>query len=177
MALQVYTGACSTADLTNKKGVGYRVVMDLMERYQGRGHCLYVDNFYTSPQLLMDPLEKRTYCAGTIRTNRKDFPNEILPAGSTKMSIGSFRFASTSNLIAVWWLDRRDVYAMSNMHNMSVTVVMKRPKGCKNKVPTSCPSIIADYNVNMGGVDLTDQHLSYYSMTNRKTIKWWICAS
>ena len=57
---------------------------------------------------------------------------------------------------------------MSNMHNMSVTVVMKRPKGCKNKVPTSCPSIIADYNVNMGGVDLTDQHLNYYSMTNRR---------
>ena len=45
LALQVYIGACSTADLTNKKGVGYRVVMDLMERYQGRGHCLYVDNF------------------------------------------------------------------------------------------------------------------------------------
>lgn len=25
----------------------------------------------------------------------------------------------------------------------------------------------------MGGVDLTDQHLSYYSLSNRRTIKWW----
>ena len=89
----------------------------------------------------MDLLEKGTYCAGTIRTNRKDFPKEILPAGSTKMSIGSFRFASTSKLTAVWWLDRRDVYAMSNMHNTSVTVVMKRPKGCKNKVPIHILSV------------------------------------
>ena len=54
-----------------------------------------------------------------------------------------------------------DVYAMCNMHNTSVTMVLKRLKGCRNKVPTPCPSIIADYNVNMGGVDLTDQHLSH----------------
>ena len=25
----------------------------------------------------------------------------------------------------------------------------------------------------MGGVDLTDQHVTYYSLTTRKTIKWW----
>ena len=25
----------------------------------------------------------------------------------------------------------------------------------------------------MGGVDLTDQHLSYYSLTTRRSVKWW----
>ena len=30
-----------------------------------------------------------------------------------------------------------------------------------------------DYNQHMGGVDLTDQHISYYSMSGRKTVKWW----
>jgi len=25
----------------------------------------------------------------------------------------------------------------------------------------------------MGGVDLLDQHLSYYSLTTRRTLKWW----
>ena len=33
--------------------------------------------------------------------------------------------------------------------------------------------VIADYNQNMGGVDLTDQYLSYYSLTTRRTLKWW----
>ena len=33
--------------------------------------------------------------------------------------------------------------------------------------------MIAEYNINMSGVDLTDQQLSYYSMTTRKTLKWW----
>ena len=77
------------------------------------------------------------------------------------MSIGNYRFATTSQLTAVWWLDhQRDMYAMRNMHNTSVTMVLKRPKGCRNKVPTPCPSIIADYNVNMCGIDLTNQFMS-----------------
>ena len=59
------------------------------------------------------------------------------------------------------------------MHNTSATTVMKRPKGGHEKRPLPCPTMINDYNMYMGGVDLTDQHLSYYSMTTRKTLKWW----
>ena len=43
----------------------------------------------------------------------------------------------------------------------------------RDKQPLPCPNIIDDYNQYMGGVDLTDQHLSYYTMTNRCTLKWW----
>ncbi len=50
---------------------------------------------------------------------------------------------------------------------------MKRPKGGRDKVPIPCPTAIRDYNQFMGGVDLTDQQLSYYSLTQRRTIKWW----
>lgn len=77
------------------------------------------------------------------------------------------------NLTAVWWHDRRDVYALSTMHNESVVTVSKRPKGCQDKQPLPCPSVIADYNQYMSRVDLTDQHLAYYTMTNRRTLKWW----
>ena len=41
--LQVY-GA--TENNTSKDGVSHKVVM---ERYQGKRHCVYVDNYYTSP--------------------------------------------------------------------------------------------------------------------------------
>ena len=70
-------------------------------------------------------------------------------------------------VVAVWWRDRRDVMALSTMHNTSASVIMKRQKGCHEKRPISCPTIITDYNQYMGGVDLMDQHLSYYSMTTR----------
>ena len=103
---------------------------------------------------------------------RRGFLKKLLPGGSTKMPIGSFCFAATSKLTAVWWKDRRDVFALSNMYSLSAVGVMKRPKGQKDKCPTPCPTMIADYN-NCMGVDLTDQHLCYYSLTSRRKIKWW----
>ena len=179
LCFQVYTGA--NQKTTKEKGLGHRVVMDLMERYQMKGHCLFIDNFYTSPRLLQDLLTIGIYCTGTVRSNRKNFPRQVIPS-STSLAPGSFRFATTKlsieagkteEMFAVWWRDRRDVLAMSTMHNTSVTTVMKRPKGCHEKRPLPCPTMIDDYNMYMGGVDLTDQHLSYYSMTTRKTLKWW----
>ena len=89
---QVYTGANSKT--TREKGLGHRVVMDLMESYKMKGHCLFIDNFYTSPLLLCDLLAAGTYCTGTIRSNRKNFPNELIPSGAN-YGAGSFRFAIT----------------------------------------------------------------------------------
>ena len=169
LALQVYTGA---ADDSGKKGVANRVVMDLMQRYEGKNHFLYIDNFYTNPTLLIDLLKKDIFCTGTLRINRKGFPKALIPP-NTSMPQGSYRFATTNKLTAVWWKDRRDVYALSTLHKKAVEVVLKRPKGSKEKVRIPCPSMIADYNEHMGGVDLTDQHLSYYSLTTRRTLKWW----
>ena len=175
LGLQVYTGAAENAN-GDKKGVGYRVVMDLMEMYQQKNHCLYIDNFYTSPQLLLDLLDKGIYCTGTVRANRKGFPVSLLPP-TQSMNPGTvtFRFATAfgKKLTAAWWKDRRDVYVMSTIRGNSVENVMKRPKGSREKQPMPCPTMIVDYNNNMGGVDLTDQQLSYYSMTTRKTLKWW----
>ena len=89
------------------------------------------------------------------------------------LEIGNFRFATFENLTAVLWRDRRDVHALSSIHNRSVQMVMKRPKGGCEKVPIPCPTAVYDYNQFMGGVDLVDQNLSYYSLTLRRTIKWW----
>ena len=52
-------------------------------------------------------------------------------------------------------------------------MVLKHPKGSREKKAIPCPVAIIDYNNYMGGVDLIDQHLSYYSLTTRRTFKWW----
>ena len=91
-----------------------------------------------------------TYCAGTIKTSEKDFPVQLIP--NVTMAPGSFRFATVKDdLTAVWWHDRRDVYALSTMHNKSVVTVLKQPKGSREKQLLVCPSIIADYNKYMEG--------------------------
>ena len=62
---------------------------------------------------------------------------------------------------------------LSTAHNQLVGTVLKRPKGGREKIPIPCPTSISDYNAFMGGVDVTDQHLSYYSLTQRRTLKRW----
>ena len=170
LSFQVYTGSENGKD----KGVGRRVVLDLLNGYQGKNHLLYVDNFYTSVELLLDLLKIGVYCTGTARTNRKYFPKELVPPKTT-MEMGNYRFAVSEKflLTAAWWKDRRDVFIMSSLHKQATETVLKRPKGSKDKKEVSCPSMVVDYNQHMGGVDLTDQHISYYSMSGRKTLKWW----
>ena len=138
LGFQIYTGAVSSAEA---KGIGYCVVMDLMDPYQGKGHRLFVDNFYTSVELVSD-LKKGTFC----RTAKKNV-----------LEITNFQFAICADIMAVLWRDRRDVFVLSSMHNRSVEVVLKRPKGGREEIPIPCPSCICDYNRYMGGVDLADQ--------------------
>ena len=95
-----------------------------------------------------------------------------LPSGTMLFAISKLG-GDLGKTVAVWWRDRRDVLVLSTMHNTSATTVLKRPKGGREKRLLPCPTIIDDYNLYMGGVDLTDQNLSYYSMTTRKTLKWW----
>ena len=176
LGFQIYTGAASPGDENSSKGLAYRVVMNLMEPYQGKGHQLFMDNFYTSFDLVYDLLKKGTSAARTIWSNRKNFPEALKVDKKVKtnmLEIGNFRFATFEDLTPVLWRDRHDVYALSSIHNRSVQTAMMRPKGGREKVPIPCPTPVYDYNQFMGGVDLVDQHLSYYSLTLRRTIKWW----
>ena len=49
------------------------------------------------------------------------------------LNVGEYRFAQHGELTAVLWHDRRDVYVLSTAHNNSVTQVLKRPKGSREK--------------------------------------------
>ena len=126
---QVYTGATKNE---SSKGLAYRVVSDLIQKYQGKNYLLYVVNFYTSPELLVNLLKKGVYCTGTIRMNCKGFPASLIPYNKSAQ-IGSYRFATCSShqLTVVWWKDRHDVYAISTLHKKSVltTYCLKETKG------------------------------------------------
>lgn len=39
-----------------------------------KGHCVYVDNFYSYPKLFTDLYAEDVYCCGTVRGNRKGMP-------------------------------------------------------------------------------------------------------
>ena len=71
LAFQVYTRKVSLDKEVEGKGVGHRVVMELLYSYFGKKHWVFADNFYSSPTLFIDLLKCDTYATGTPR---KGFP-------------------------------------------------------------------------------------------------------
>ena len=124
---------------------GYDFKLDFLNGYQGKNYLLYVDNFYTS-ELLIDLLKIGMYCTGTNHTNHKHFL-ELLPPNQS-MAMGNYRFATSEkfSLTAAWWKDRRNVFIKSSHHKQATKMVLKSPKGSKDKTNIPCPSMILDYN-------------------------------
>ncbi|XP_057314098.1 piggyBac transposable element-derived protein 4-like isoform X1 [Hydractinia symbiolongicarpus] len=74
LKFQIYTGASDTGA---EHGLSHRVVFDLMENYLDRNYHLFIDNFYTSLNLIKSLKDRQTYACGTIRTNRGEFPKRF----------------------------------------------------------------------------------------------------
>ncbi|KAE9543544.1 hypothetical protein AGLY_002344 [Aphis glycines] len=58
--------------------VSCKVVMELMQPYLDSGWCLYADNWYTSIDLAEKLLDRQTHLVGTLRSNRKRNPKEVI---------------------------------------------------------------------------------------------------
>lgn len=110
---EVYIGA-SVKNMVSQAGpgeanTGYEVVLSLMSGLHGRGHMVFMDNFFTSVKLLMTMVEKGTYDTGTMRSNRKDLPQAM--ADKTlwaRMPQGTFgwRMHSSRKISCVTWVDK-----------------------------------------------------------------------
>jgi len=150
---------------------GNRVVMKLLESYLGKHYKVYFDNFYTSPKLVVDLLKNKTYCSGTVRSNRQEFPTDIGPR--LKLSHGSIVFRACGSLelpvTALRFTDKRDVWCMSTICGTTTQVTVRQQWGGSGEEAVEITEIINDY---MSGVDVVDQHLAYYAI-GRKGLKWW----
>ena len=71
--MKLFTGA-------NTKGPegshGEQMVRDLTEAYQGVGHIIYMDSFFSTPGLFRDLLQNRTLACETVNRNRKGLPKD-----------------------------------------------------------------------------------------------------
>lgn len=162
-----YTGketACTHTD-----GLGYSVVMDLGQKYLGKFHQFYFDNFFSSVKLAEDLLRRQTYSCATIRTNRKGWPADMK---SKKHKKDTTIMRQKGNLVACLWQDKRTVCLLSTNSNPEMVTAQRKTK--QGIVDKQIPQPVIAYNSNMGGVDLNDQLRSYYPI-GRKSKKWWRC--
>ena len=69
----IYCGKGSSPE----KNLGTRVVKTLTEPLKWKFHHVYLDNFFTSEQLMIELEEDGVYACGTARKDRKGFPEQL----------------------------------------------------------------------------------------------------
>ena len=136
---QVYTG-CTTGQAEG--GLASRVVKDLMAPIEGRHHIVNMDNFFTSPALFTDLLEKGVYARGTMRTNRRHYPRDSLNPKCVKDQ-GDAKVMKKCPLVATALRDKKTIHLLSTADHPAapaVQVERKRRDGTGNNV--SCPIVV-----------------------------------
>ncbi|MCG7879142.1 MAG: transposase [Candidatus Thiodiazotropha taylori] len=175
VGFDVYVGSTPVAeyselvDLDQDSGQTTKIVIGLLAKtgLLHGGHHVYMDNYYTSPELFDELSIRETYACGTVRKNRKEFPEALKV--KQRMLQGDSIFRRREDLLALKFYDKREVHMLSTIHTATNAIFDKRDQ---NGQPKFKPSCIADYCKFMGGVDLSDQNMKYYSVM-RKSHKWW----
>uniref|UniRef100_A0AAY5K092 PiggyBac transposable element-derived protein domain-containing protein n=1 Tax=Esox lucius TaxID=8010 RepID=A0AAY5K092_ESOLU len=157
-------------------GICYDAVMSLVKpSFLGSGYHVYLDNYYSSPKLFKDLFDIKMGACGIMREGRQGFPKSTENALTKKSPRGTLRWIREGSLLFVKWKDARDVSVGSTIHQAYGGETIKRKKnkngkGSVNSIPV--PTAISQYNKYMGGVDLSNQLITYFS-AHRKTKKWY----
>ena len=142
------------------------IVVTLLENFLGRGHTVWLDNFYNSPDLARFLKSKNTDCVGTLRPNRKNVPPLVK---DKKLKRGEHCAQHSGDVAVLMWQDKKRVTMISTYHKNDMRVVVNRANKTEIK-----PVVVCDYNKNMLGVDLKDQMLQPYLLERKKGTKWYL---
>jgi hypothetical protein len=133
------------------------VVLNLCESLLDRGHTLFLDNWYSSPDLFRRLTGRKTNVIGTVSPNRRGMPSGI---SKTKLNGGEHEVWSANNILCVKWRDNKDVVLLSTKQpsaDISGTCKLRRKKGQAPGEEVKKPKCVLEYQKGMGGVDLQDQ--------------------
>ena len=156
--------------------------MKLVQAFMFQGYELYIDNFYSSPQLFQDLQRIDIRATGTVNMTRKRLPDKVkelhsaLSRSDVPRGTGYYYRMRGSPLVYVSWRDSKCITVMSTAHSGAADGTVKRrvkhARGVSTTVTVSQPSAIKQYNKFMGGVDKSDQYISYHRVL-RQTKRYW----
>ncbi len=160
----VYTGANTEMTTFDDLGISGSIVMTLLQPYLGKGHSVFLDNWYSSPKLYNELYNQRTGACGTVKKNRQNMPE------FDDLEKGEITHLHKDNLLAFKWQDKRDVHMLTTLHEPGFGPTKK--KNFKTDETIWKPLAIIDYNANMGPIDKSDMQISFAECV-RKSVKWY----
>ncbi|XP_060784757.1 piggyBac transposable element-derived protein 4-like [Neoarius graeffei] len=158
--------------------LSFDVVVNLLKVPRlGTGYHVFVDNFYTSTALFNHLHQLRFGACGTVRENSVGFPRTKENALTKKSARGEMRWIRESPLLYVKWKDTCEVMMCSTIHKANSSDFVRRrvrnPDGTWTKKSFPVPEPVKEYNKYMGGVDLSDALIKYFSV-DHKTSRWYM---
>jgi hypothetical protein len=132
-----------------------------------------MDNYFTTANLAINLLQRKVYCRGTIRSNRRLLPKSVLfnksevkalPRGTTRMAVNR-----EHHLQAIGWIDNTAVCFISTADTAEMVSVLRHSGSERINVPA--PVAVAEYNKWMGGVDKHDKLRSLFSIAKCHKMK------
>lgn len=172
----VYIGR-NAAAVPSANGLGYDVVMRLVQPLINQGYHLYFDNFYTSVTLVKDLFRLMIPATGTAAENRRGFPESMKNSKqwARREQRGSMRWKRDGVCLALQWKDNRPVTMLTSIDNANDFVNVDRNEKVRNvwqRVRVKQPKAVHHYNQYMNAVDRSDQIIAKNSVL-RKCMRWW----
>lgn len=168
-----------------------KIVMNLLAKARclNKGHEVYMDRFYSSPELAMALYNQQTYVCGTVASNRQGMPLSFRPKGTkalprpkgTSVKLYDTIWRTNSPMCTLQWKDKKAVTMLSTtLGPTACPFIMKRRTGKRDANGRAVftyerilkPEIILQYNKHKIGVDLAGQRVFNYYIA-RRGCKWW----
>ena len=96
----LYTGRTRGRGVEN--GLTYRAVTKLCRPIYDKGHHIFMDNYFSSPELFAELVRNQTGACGTLRLNRHGVPEEL---NTAKPATGEIVTARDNDLPFICWTD------------------------------------------------------------------------
>lgn len=156
-------------------GLGYHVVISMVEGLERRWHHLVVDNAFASVNLFHELMARGMWATGTVRLSSKNLPSGLY-RNTKDAERGSLliRVHDHRQMAVVSWQDKCLVTLLSTAASPwePGVSVLRRIPGMRGQLKVPSSPIHVQYQEYMRGVDVTDQIRSNYS-SQLKSHKWW----
>jgi hypothetical protein len=153
-----------------------KLVMEMCKALFGSRRMVNMDNYNTSPAVLILLKNQKVYARGTVRKNRWMVPPFIVWTKKEAEDAGSgaliWAVNTLTGIFAFGWTDGCPVHMLSTADGSHQQTTVPRQVGrVKNEVPA--PNNVKAYNAYMQGVDRHDQLRALFPLTKRHGFNNW----